>query len=114
MTSSAAVHVATIQIAEAFDLDRQHESAAQYHSIRVEPGAYPVELRTSSRGDRYIVAIFTGICLASGYGARRYADEIGRPSQVITYPYKYQLRTGRYLGRVEIQDAAALETARGV
>lgn len=114
MSNAAAfVRVATIHIAEAFDLSRQHESAAQYHTIRVEPGAYPVEVLTSN-GRRYVVARFSGLCVSSGYGAKRYADKIGRPSEVSTYPYKYQLRTGRYLGRVEIHDAGTLESAEGV
>lgn len=109
------MHVATIHVDKAFDLHREHESAAQYHTIHVEPGTYPVEVRQDRQGRRYIVALFSGTCTASGYGPTRYRHEEGKPSTVARMPYKYLLRSGSYLGhRVEIHDAASLETADGV
>jgi hypothetical protein len=115
MNNESSIRVATIHVDSAFDMEREHESASAYHTIRVEPGAYPVEVRTSRYGDRYILATFTGICTHSGYGGKRYREEEGKPSEVTRQPYKYQLRSGRLCGgRVEIHNDAAIDTARGV
>lgn len=115
MNSDGSIHVATIHIDAPRDMERSHESASAYHSIRVEPGAYRVEMRTSRYGDRYLLATFTGICTHSGYGGRRYHEEEGKPSEVTRQPYKYELRSGRYWGgRVEIHNDAAIDLARGV
>ena len=115
MNNDDSILVATIHITEARDMERQHESASAYHAIRVEPGAYRVEMRTSRYGDRYLLATFTGICTHSGYGGRRYHEEEGQPSEVTRQPYKYELRSGRFAGgRVEIHSDAAIDLARGV
>jgi hypothetical protein len=115
MNNENSIRVATIHIDAACEMKREHESASAYHSIRVEPGAYPVEVRTTRYGDRYILATFTGICTHSGYGGNRYREEEGKPSEVTRQPYKYELRSGKYWGgRVEIHDDAAIDTAYGV
>lgn len=119
MNSDDSILVATIHITEACDMRRSQESASAYHTIRVEPGAYPVKVRTSrpmgGASYRYIVAEFTGICTHSGYGSKRYSEEEGKPSTVTRQPYKYELRSGKYWGgRVEIHNDAAIDTAHGV
>ena len=114
MNNDNSIRVATIHVTEAFDMSREHESASAYYTIRVEPGAYPVEVRTSRYGGRYIAAVFTGICTHSGYGGKRYREEEGRPGEVVKQPYKFNLRSGRYYGRVEIHNDAAIDTAQGV
>lgn len=115
MNSDDSILVATIHITEACDMRRSQESASAYHTIRVEPGAYPVKAITTRYGDRCIVAEFTGICTHSGYGSKRYTEEEGKPSTVTRQPYKYELRGGTYLGgRVEIHNDAAIDTAYGV
>ena len=115
MNNDDSILVATIHIDTACDMQRQRESASAYHTIRVEPGAYRVEMRTSRHGDRYLLATFTGICTHSGYGGRRYREEEGKPSTVTRQPYKYELRSGKFWGgRVEIHNDAAIDMARGV
>ena len=109
------IQVAVITVAQAFDLSRPHESAAQYHTIRVEPGEYPVEVRTSKNGIRYVAALFTGVCVHSGYGSKRYHHEEGQPSSVTLQPYKYELRSGKACrGTVRITNDAAIDLASGV
>lgn len=115
MSNDDSILVATIHIDAACEMGREHESAAAHHTIRVEPGAYPVKVITTRYGDRCIVAEFTGVCLRSGYGNKRYTNEEGQPSTVTRQPYKYELRSGNYQGRrVEIHNDAAIDTARGV
>lgn len=115
MNNGDSIQVATIHIDAAFEMSREHESAAAYHTIRVEPGAYPVKVITTRYGDRCIVAEFSGICTHSGYGGKRYREGEGKPSTVTRQPYKYMLRGGRcYGGQVEIHDDAAIDAARGV
>lgn len=108
------VIVATITIEAAREIRRPEESFAAYHVVRVEPGTYPVELRTDGSGSRYLAAVFSGIVTASGYGSRRDDKRIGATGELILYPYKYQLRGGRFIGAVTVLDEQALATAGGV
>jgi hypothetical protein len=112
MNDGDSIRVATIHISEAREMSRQHESASAYHTIRVEPGAYPVESVKTRYGDRCIVATFSGICVHSGYGGKRYHEQEGQPSTVTRQPSRYELRSGSYCGgRVEIHDDAAIDAA---
>jgi hypothetical protein len=103
-----------VTVPEQSFLNRGHESAAQYYTVRVEPGTYPVELRITSKGEQYLATAFTGICTASGYGSKRYESEIGQPGEVVYRPYRYELQAGKAHGfAVTLTDAEALEAARG-
>lgn len=114
----AAIKVGHVTVTEAFDLNRPHESAAQYHRIRVEPGAYPVEVRDSRYGGKYAAVAFSGIVLASGYAGDsnvRHRDLEGATDTVVMQPYKYELRAGMYHGcKVTLDDPTALDAAQGV
>lgn len=115
MSNNTGRVVATITVAEAFDLNQPQESAAAYHCIRVEPGVYPVELRRSQYdGVRYLVALFSGVVTHSGYGGRRYREREGTIDTVGLQPYKYQLMSGDFWGRVAVLDADGIAEARGV
>jgi hypothetical protein len=107
--------VATIHVDSKMTVTRPEESAAAYHCIEVQPGAYPVELCTSRYdGSKYLAARFRGVVTSSGYGGRRYHEKEGKEDEVVLQPYKYELQAGKFRGRVEILDAPALESARGV
>lgn len=93
------MQIGHVTVTEAFDLGRSHESAAQYYSIRVEPGKYPVEVRNSRYGEKYVAVVFSGIVLSAGYAGDssvRHSNQEGKPGQVVMQPYKYELRSGRY------------------
>lgn len=111
---AAMVVVATIEVAEAFEMNSPAESANAYHVIKVEPGTYPVELRMTGRGERYLVAAFEGTVTSSGYGRTSYPENVGAKDYLSLSPYKYQLREGKYFGKVTVTNPEALETAGGV
>lgn len=108
------VTVATITTSAAREMHRPQESASAYHIVNVPAGTYPVQLRTNGKGQKYLAALFTGTVVSSGYGGRRYREFEGQIDTVRLSPYKYELRAGKFWGKVEILDAAALETAPGV
>lgn len=106
--------VALITVPVARNFQRCEESAAAYYVVRVEPGVYPVELWRAQRGELHLSARFSGVVVSSGYGAKHYHDDIGKPGEVSYTPYKYQLRAGEFWGAVEIVDAEGVERAQGI
>lgn len=111
---AAKVVVATIEVAEAFEMNRPAESASAYHYVKVEPGTYPVELRMTGKGERYLIAKFEGTVTSAGYRSKSYPEKVGTKDVLGLSPYKYQLRGGKYFGKVTVTNPEALETARGV
>lgn len=104
-----------VTVTKAFDLSRSHESAAQYYTIRVEPGTYPIEVRDSRYGGKYLAVPFGGRVLSAGYGNKRYSELEGTRGQVVMQPYKYELKSGRYWScDVTLDDPAALHSVGGV
>lgn len=110
------VRVGTMTIPEAFDCEESFESAAQYRTVRVKAGEYPIFVKVS-RFDarRYVAVELSGVVTHSGYGSKRYTEEIGTVRTVRPSYYKYQLRAGKlYHGTATITDSAAFEAAQGV
>lgn len=83
--------VACVVVLEAVEMQRSHESAAQYYSVSVEPGIYFVKYREGRNGRRYLSVDFPGIVTSSGYGSRVYEHEIGKTGSVNRQPYRYEL-----------------------
>jgi hypothetical protein len=110
----AAILVATIKVDNARNMDRMHESASAYHTIRVEPGNYPVEVKINGRGERRLTASFTGKILSSGYGNKAYRELEGTTDTVKYNPRKYELLSGSYWGEVTILDEATINLFGGV
>lgn len=110
---AAAVVVAYVTIAAETEMSRCHESAAQYYTVRVQPGRYPVESRLTGKGERYLQVTFLGIVTEAGYGSKRYDSEIGQSGEVSYSPYKYQLHNGQFHGPVEIVNLPALDACPG-
>jgi hypothetical protein len=111
---ASSVVVAVITVDAPFNLDRSQESASAYHTIRVDAGTYPVDVRLDGRGRRYVTARFSGVVLSSGYGGRRYHEHEGKTDTVALSPYKYELRNGKFWGRVQMVNEAELDRAEGM
>lgn len=110
----AKVVVATIEVEKEFEMNRPAESASAYHVVKVPPGTYPVELRMTGQGKRYLIAAFRGTVTSSGYGSRSYPENVGKVEELGLSPYKYQIRGGKYFGKATVTNPEALETAEGV
>lgn len=104
---------------------RCFESAAQYHTVLVPAGTYPIEHVVRSSGITsqqwaYVRIHLAGTVLESGYGAKRYDHLIGTADTWAQQPYKYELRRAHeeqarlYDGIVQITDFETLAKASGV
>lgn len=120
-SNAASTVIATVTVDEAFTVDDSFESAAQYRSLRMEPGTYTIERRCTAYDGRkiapYHVLVTRGVVTSSGYGGdsrRTYHDEIGTEREHVCQLYDYQVDAALESGSILVGHSVARNAEIGI